>query len=74
MSEFSLVARTAFPQYGAVSAEARAMMLFESNRRSNLVAYLLWFFLGLFGALVGLQVLIDEIHIMRFLVCSFTAK
>jgi TM2 domain-containing membrane protein YozV len=50
MSEFSSGARTTYPQFGAVSADARAIMLFEANRRSNLVAYLLWLFLGLFGA------------------------
>ena len=50
MNEIPAGARAAGPQYGAISADARAMMLFEANRRSNLVAYLLWFFLGLFGA------------------------
>ncbi|WP_374763839.1 TM2 domain-containing protein [Yunchengibacter salinarum] len=32
-----------------VSDDARAMMEFESRRKSVLVAYLLWFFLGGFG-------------------------
>jgi len=50
MSEFSSGARATYPQFGAISADARVMMLFEANRRSNLVAYLLWLFLGLFGA------------------------
>src|SRR5712671_4548769 len=50
MSEISSGARAAHPQFGAISAHARAIMLFEANRRSTLVAYLLWFFLGLFGA------------------------
>src|SRR4051812_7266567 len=50
MSQIPSSTRTIFPQFCATSAEARAMMLFEANRRSNLVAYLLWFFLGLFGA------------------------
>jgi uncharacterized membrane protein YhaH (DUF805 family)/TM2 domain-containing membrane protein YozV len=35
---------------GGVSEDARAMMLFEANRKSTPVAYLLWFFLGMFGA------------------------
>ena len=50
MSEIPSGARAAHPQFGAISADARAIMLFEANRRSNLVAYLLWLFLGLFGA------------------------
>jgi TM2 domain-containing membrane protein YozV len=33
----------------AVSGDARAMMLFEANKKSMLVSYLLWFFLGTFG-------------------------
>jgi len=33
-----------------VSDDARAMMMFEANRKSATVAYLLWFFLGTFGA------------------------
>lgn len=35
---------------GGVSGDARAMMLFEANKKSVAVAYLLWFFLGGFGA------------------------
>ena len=34
---------------GAVSGDARAMMMFEANKRSMTAAYLLWFFLGQFG-------------------------
>lgn len=30
--------------------EAGRMMRFEADRKSQLVAYLLWFFLGFFGA------------------------
>jgi TM2 domain-containing membrane protein YozV len=33
-----------------VSGDAKAMMLFQANRKSTLVAYLFWFFLGGFGA------------------------
>jgi len=36
---------TVAPQPG-VSSDARALMLFEANKRSIVVAYLLWFFLG----------------------------
>ena len=33
-----------------LSADTRAMMLFEANRKTALVAYILWFFIGIFGA------------------------
>ncbi|TBW39274.1 TM2 domain-containing protein [Siculibacillus lacustris] len=33
-----------------VSADAKAMMLFDANKKSVVVAYLFWFFLGGFGA------------------------
>ena len=32
-----------------VSGDARAMMMFEANRKSLAVSYALWFLLGLFG-------------------------
>ena len=28
---------------------ARALMLFEANKKTALIAYLLWFFVGIFG-------------------------
>lgn len=34
---------------GAMSNDVRANMLFEANRKTVIVAYLLWFFLGLLG-------------------------
>lgn len=34
----------------SVSGDAKALMLFQANRKSTLVAYLFWFFLGGFGA------------------------
>ena len=34
---------------GAGPGDARAMMRYDANRKSVLVAYLLWFFLGGFG-------------------------
>jgi TM2 domain-containing membrane protein YozV len=37
------------PQTSALSSDARAMMLFEANKKSLPGAYLLWFFLGWFG-------------------------
>ncbi len=36
-------------QHGGLSNDARAMMLFEANKKMALVAYLLWFFVGLLG-------------------------
>ena len=36
-------------QPGGLSQDARAMMLFEANRKNALIAYLLWFFVGLLG-------------------------
>ena len=41
--------RQTMQQQGGLSNDARAMMLFEANRKTALVAYILWFFLGLFG-------------------------
>jgi TM2 domain-containing membrane protein YozV len=35
---------------GGLSNDARAMMLFEANKKTVVAAYLLWFFIGLFGA------------------------
>jgi TM2 domain-containing membrane protein YozV len=35
---------------GRVSGDAKAMMMFEANKRSMLISYVLWFFLGGFGA------------------------
>jgi TM2 domain-containing membrane protein YozV len=37
-------------QQGGLSPDTRALMLFEANKKTALVAYLLWFFIGLFGA------------------------
>ena len=39
---------TSTPQTG-LSADTRAMMIFEANKKQNLVAYLLWFFVGFLG-------------------------
>ena len=35
---------------GGLSNDTRVLMLFEANKKTALVAYILWFFLGLFGA------------------------
>jgi TM2 domain-containing membrane protein YozV len=37
-------------QQAGLSNDARALMLFEANKKSIGVAYVLWFFLGMFGA------------------------
>lgn len=49
MSELPTNTRSTIAQQGGLSADARAMMLFEANKKSPVVAYLLWFFLGMFG-------------------------
>src|SRR6476661_1367823 len=36
-------------QSGGLSNDARVLMLYEANKKTALVAYILWFFLGLFG-------------------------
>jgi TM2 domain-containing membrane protein YozV len=35
---------------GALSGDARALMMFEANKKSIAIAYVLWAFLGLCGA------------------------
>lgn len=35
---------------GRVSNDAKAMMMFEANKRSMMISYVLWFFIGGFGA------------------------
>jgi TM2 domain-containing membrane protein YozV len=41
------------PLYAAsrqsLSSDTRALMLYEANKKTAIVAYLLWFFLGMFG-------------------------
>jgi len=41
--------RQAIQQQGGMSSDTRALLLYEANKQSAPVAYLLWFFLGLFG-------------------------
>ena len=36
-------------QKPGLSNDARAMMLYEANKKTALIAYLLWFFVGFFG-------------------------
>jgi TM2 domain-containing membrane protein YozV len=39
----------AIQQKDGLSKDTRALMLYDANRKSALIAYLLWFFVGLFG-------------------------
>ena len=48
-AELSPSTRQTIQQQGGLSSDARAMMLFEANNKTALVAYILWFFLGLLG-------------------------
>jgi TM2 domain-containing membrane protein YozV len=41
--------RQTIQQQGGLSSDTRALMLFEANKKTALVAYIRWFFLGLFG-------------------------
>jgi TM2 domain-containing membrane protein YozV len=41
--------RQTIEQQGGLSKDTRALMLYEANSNSVLVAYILWFFVGLFG-------------------------
>jgi TM2 domain-containing membrane protein YozV len=50
VSDLPTNTRSGIQQQGGLSADARAMMLFEANKKSPVVAYVLWFFLGIFGA------------------------
>src|SRR5436190_11973410 len=49
MSQQSLPQQNAAAQNPGVSRDAHAMMMFEANKKSIVVAYLLWFFLGGLG-------------------------
>jgi TM2 domain-containing membrane protein YozV len=35
---------------GPMSKDARTLLLYDANRKSAVIAYILWFFLGWFGA------------------------
>jgi len=50
MSQLPPTFRHQINQGGGLSNDTRALMLFEANKKTALVAYLLWFFLGWFGA------------------------
>jgi len=42
--------RRQIQESGGLSNDTRVLMLFEANKKTALVAYILWFFLGFFGA------------------------
>ena len=50
MSQLPPTFRHQINQSGGLSNDTRALMLFEPNKKTALVAYLLWFFLGWLGA------------------------
>jgi TM2 domain-containing membrane protein YozV len=50
MSELPPGMRQQVNQGGGLSNDTRVLMLYEANKKTALVAYLLWFFLGWFGA------------------------
>ncbi len=41
--------RQTIQQQGGLSSDTRALMLYEANKKTALIAYILWFFLGLVG-------------------------
>jgi TM2 domain-containing membrane protein YozV len=49
MTEIPAGTRQDTMQKGGLSNDTRALMLFEANKKTALVAYLLWFFVGIFG-------------------------
>jgi TM2 domain-containing membrane protein YozV len=49
MSERPPGMRQQIGQSGGLSHDTRVLLLFEANKKTALVAYLLWFFLGLLG-------------------------
>jgi TM2 domain-containing membrane protein YozV len=50
MTDLPPTMRQQINQSGGLSNDTRVLMLYEANKKTALVAYLLWFFLGLFGA------------------------
>jgi len=49
MTNFTMATTMNAAQPG-LGADARAIMMFEVNKKEACIAYLLWFFLGYFGA------------------------
>ena len=49
MTNYATMAAMNAAQPG-LGTDARAMMMFEANKKDACIAYILWFFLGYFGA------------------------
>jgi TM2 domain-containing membrane protein YozV len=49
MTDLTPGMRHSIQQQGGLSSDTRALLLYEANKKTPVVAYLLWFFLGLFG-------------------------
>src|SRR4029450_3639742 len=50
MTELPPGMRRQINQSGGLPNDGRVLFVYEANKKTALVAYLLWFFLGLFGA------------------------
>ena len=48
--ERSIGIAQAAQQQGPLSKDTRTLLLYDANRKSAVIAYILWFFLGWFGA------------------------
>ena len=48
--ERSIGIAQAVQQQGPLSTDTRTLLLYDANRKSAVIAYILWFFLGWFGA------------------------
>ena len=74
-----LPVREVIQQHGGLSPDARVMMLYEANKKSDIVAYLLWLTLGWFGAHnfylrrigVGVAQLLLTISFLGFVITFF---
>jgi TM2 domain-containing membrane protein YozV len=49
MTELPPGIRQQINRSGGLSNDTRVLLLYEANKKTALVAYLLWFFLGVFG-------------------------
>ena len=49
MSQLPPTFRQGIQQGGGMSNDTRILLLYEANKKTALTAYLLWFFVGLFG-------------------------
>ncbi|MDE2515646.1 MAG: TM2 domain-containing protein [Rhodospirillales bacterium] len=49
MSDMPPPIQAAHPHAAAPGSDAAMLMRYDANKRSTLIAYLLWFFVGIFG-------------------------